>query len=281
MLRALCLCVLIAAQTMLSAVKIYDCFPFLNELELLEVRLEELSPYVDKFVIIESAEGFTGRPKPFYFEENKEHFAKYLDKIIYVKVDGHYDTESPWVRAAYQRNQLMPAIKGLAPDDIVIFSDLDEIPPRGHMPLLDHTFKETHAKVIRWKHQFYRWYLNRQVPTNGGIWYGAIAIRYKDLLQTTPDRLRSLEANPTSPSAKFGAVMVWGGGWHFTSCGSYFQYREKIFNFCGYSGVDPHADFTCREQADKHILRAVDGSFPEFVKRNLDYCIKIGLVDPY
>ena len=54
--------------------KIYDVFTFFNEIDLLKLRLEMLSPYVDKFVIVECVETFSGKPKPLYFEESKHLF---------------------------------------------------------------------------------------------------------------------------------------------------------------------------------------------------------------
>ena len=66
--------------------KIFDCFCFLNELELLELRLMELYDTVDYFVISEANKTHAGNPKEFIFEKNKKRYKKYLDKIIYVKV---------------------------------------------------------------------------------------------------------------------------------------------------------------------------------------------------
>ncbi len=66
--------------------KIYDCFTFFNELDLLEIRLEELYPYVDYFVLVEANKTFSGKEKRFYFEKNKEKFEKWLNKIIYIKI---------------------------------------------------------------------------------------------------------------------------------------------------------------------------------------------------
>ncbi|NJM15850.1 MAG: hypothetical protein HC896_11225 [Bacteroidales bacterium] len=51
---------------------VYDCFPFFNELDILEIRLNELNEAVDKFVLVEASRTFQGDPKPLYFEENKE-----------------------------------------------------------------------------------------------------------------------------------------------------------------------------------------------------------------
>ena len=65
--------------------KVYDCFMFFNELDLLEIRLETLDPYVDYFVISECDSTFSGIDKPYVFEKNKDKFAKFADKIIHVK----------------------------------------------------------------------------------------------------------------------------------------------------------------------------------------------------
>jgi len=62
--------------------KIYDTFLFFNELDLLEIRLTMLYPHVDYFVISECDYTFSGKQKPFYFDENKEKFSKFMDKII-------------------------------------------------------------------------------------------------------------------------------------------------------------------------------------------------------
>jgi hypothetical protein len=56
---------------------IYDCFPFFNELELLEVRLNELDGLVDKFVLVEATRTFAGQPKSLYFAENRDRFAAF------------------------------------------------------------------------------------------------------------------------------------------------------------------------------------------------------------
>jgi len=66
--------------------KIYDCFCFFNELDLLELRFNILDPYVDYFVLSEASVTHTGQPKPYYYEENKKRFAKWEHKIIHLKI---------------------------------------------------------------------------------------------------------------------------------------------------------------------------------------------------
>ena len=63
--------------------KIFDVFLFLNELDLLELRLETLYEFVDYFVITELSQTFSGKIKPSLFEKEKKRYKKYSDKIIY------------------------------------------------------------------------------------------------------------------------------------------------------------------------------------------------------
>ena len=60
---------------------VYDCFQFFNELDILKIRLNVLAPVVDRFVISEATETFSGIKKPLYYEENKELFAAFQDRI--------------------------------------------------------------------------------------------------------------------------------------------------------------------------------------------------------
>jgi beta-1,4-mannosyl-glycoprotein beta-1,4-N-acetylglucosaminyltransferase len=68
--------------------KIYDGFLFFNELDLLEIRLNVLNDVVDYFILVEASVTHQGTPKSFIFEENKNRFSKFLDKIIHIKIDN-------------------------------------------------------------------------------------------------------------------------------------------------------------------------------------------------
>ena len=74
--------------------KIYDSFLFFNELDLLDIRLTILDPYVDYFVISECDYTFSGNKKPFYFDDNKNLFSKFLHKIIHIKNHNSNETEN-------------------------------------------------------------------------------------------------------------------------------------------------------------------------------------------
>lgn len=114
---------------------IYDCFTFFNELDSLEVRLNILYDYVDKFVITEGNKTHTGKDKEFILEKNFERYKKFSDKIIYIKVDDFPPLKSEendeygnnWLYENFQRDAIMRGLKDCKPDDIVIISDCDEI----------------------------------------------------------------------------------------------------------------------------------------------------------
>ncbi|MGN0846574.1 MAG: hypothetical protein ACI4RA_04225 [Kiritimatiellia bacterium] len=107
---------------------IVDSFTLFQELDLLELRLAILDPVVDRFVIAEGTRTFSGKPKELFFEANRARFAKWLPKIRYIVVDDWPDTDDAWVMENFQRNALARGWGDLADDDVVIFSDLDEIP---------------------------------------------------------------------------------------------------------------------------------------------------------
>ena len=109
--------------------KVFDCFLFYRELDLLEIRLGALSPRVDRFVLAEATRDFAGQPKPLYFQDNRDRFKPWLDRIEHVVIDTDPpDPDVRWARQRYQRDQFLHGLAAAAPDDIVFVSDLDEIP---------------------------------------------------------------------------------------------------------------------------------------------------------
>jgi len=122
--------------------KIVDCFIFYNELDMLEFRLDYLKETVDFFVITEATKTFVGKEKPLFLKENLSRFEKYMDKIILIECDDlsdfipeSPDVESlPWENEVRHRDSINKGIDilnrlhGLNDSDIILISDLDEIP---------------------------------------------------------------------------------------------------------------------------------------------------------
>lgn len=115
---------------------IYDCFTFFNELDLLEIRLNVLSNVVDRFVLVEAARTHSGKPKKLFYAENKDRFAAYQNKIIHIVVDDLLDEKEirkdaynlTWVNENRQRNAIARGLVRASLDDVILVSDLDEIP---------------------------------------------------------------------------------------------------------------------------------------------------------
>lgn len=119
--------------------KIIDSFIFYNELDLLYYRLSILNDYVDYFILVESKHTFSGIPKKLYYYENKDNFEKFNHKIIHIVVDLpfkipniNYNLNEQWSNEYYQRNSIKNGIdtiiNTLNDDDILLTSDVDEIP---------------------------------------------------------------------------------------------------------------------------------------------------------
>lgn len=200
---------------------IYDCIPFFNELDILKLRMQILSPYVDKFVLEESTVTFSGEPKEMIFAQNREMFAEFEDKIIYVAVDNSpMSGVTTHERDKFQKNQLIRGMKECKPDDIVIFSDVDEIPaPETLKKVLDHFDP---AKIYHLAQRMFYCFLNMEEISGNllsitgefpGVeqkqWLGTKICSFGNLPEEGIVFLR--EVSPGDPRS----VRVADGGWHF------------------------------------------------------------------
>ncbi|PAN38702.1 hypothetical protein PAHAL_7G190600 [Panicum hallii] len=114
--------------------RVFDAVLFSNELDILEIRWNELSPYVSEFVLLESNSTFTGMKKPLHFKENRHRFGFAESRLTYGMIGGRFVRgENPFVEESYQRVALDQLIKiaKIEDDDLLIMSDVDEI-PSGH-----------------------------------------------------------------------------------------------------------------------------------------------------
>jgi hypothetical protein len=117
--------------------EIWDCFLFNDELDLLEARLAELEDAVDHFVIVEGDRTHRGDPKPLHFASNRARFERWSGKISHVVAELDPALPSAWDRESQHRRWLGDAIEGSARgDDLVMVSDVDEIPDRDAFPYL-------------------------------------------------------------------------------------------------------------------------------------------------
>ncbi len=133
-----------------------DSFSFFNELDLLELRLNELYDHVDFFVLVEATKTQSGLDKPLYFEINKARYQKFLKKIIHVKV-SEFPQGDAWSKDIYQRRCIAYGLGHLrvGADDIIMISDLDEIPKmQSVIPMLPFV-KQAEYLVCRMDYHVY------------------------------------------------------------------------------------------------------------------------------
>ena len=200
---------------------IFDCIPFFNELDILKLRMEIMNPYVDYFVLEESTVTFSGESKRMIFAENRHLFDKFKDKIRYVAVaDSPMSGVTTHERDKYQKNQLIRALTDCRPDDIIIFSDVDEIP--NPVTLLQVTEHFDPDKIYHLAQRMFYCFLNMEEISGNllsitgefpGVekkqWLGTKICSFGNLPKEGIVYLR--EVSPANPQS----VRVSDGGWHF------------------------------------------------------------------
>lgn len=250
--------------------KIYDCFTFFNELDLLEIRLEEEFEYVDQFVICESRQTFQGEPKMLYFEQNKDRYQKYLSKINHIIIDELPKSGNPWDREHFQRNCLRSAVIDANPQDIIIISDADEIISPKTLQILRFV-----DGFIQLDMPMFQYYINLVAQTDG--WSKPFAFT-RNLLDEIPD-FNFPRTNQDEVFKKFGdkATKIVQAGWHFTYLGGADQIRTKLNSFSHTDGwhefmrnpgaVERHVQIGYVVGNFWHLARYVplDTSFPQTI----------------
>ena len=238
---------------------IYDCFMYFDEDLLLDLRLNVLNSYVSKFVITEATYTHNGASKKLKFDINN--FRKFKDKIKYIVVDnqppnilqinnndnskkkGQKKIFNGYARDNYQRNKLWDGIKEAADNDIVIVSDLDEIPNLKNI-----NFNKINNKIIQFKQKMFYYKFNLYYPKFD--WFGSKACKKKKLI--SPQWLRNVKSKKYSKfrldlifnKKKYSDIFyVLDGGWHFTCIRTPEELEYKLSNFAHHyefeqSGID-------------------------------------------
>ena len=226
---------------------IYDCFMYYDEDLLLEIRLNELNKYVKKFVIAEATYTHNGSKKKLNFDIQK--FKEFKDKIEYIVVDDQppnirelnkNDTDkikeeklilNGMARDYYQRESLQRGLKNLNDEDIIIISDLDEIPNLENLKIDD---IKNHIIIFQQKMFYYK--LN--LLYDEFIWAGSKAVKYKNFV--SPQWLRNVKSKKYpfwrldvffSKKKYSNLLHVNDGGWHFTCIRTPKDLEKKLLNF--------------------------------------------------
>jgi len=203
---------------------IYDTFLFNGELDILEIRLHVLDKVVDKFVICEARQYFSGVPHDSYYLANKDRFKQWEDKIIHFQFNLLEDQEiveqaknSPntshgnpyWMKVYYAMEMMRKPLEAVCKDeDIVFISDCDEIWNRRISKIIHDD------RVWGLKQLVYYYQLNNRCSEE---WVGSVCTTYK--------RLKSEKINDIKQK---GEVSLPNGGWHFTYQGGEEGIKHKV-----------------------------------------------------
>ena len=211
--------------------KIYDCFIFFDEEVLLDLRLNILDRHVDKFVIVESKFSHSGEKRDPIFDINK--YKKFKEKIIYIlledqpknllEIHGDIDPkkkskiiDNANLREFYQRNAITKGLVDASNEDLIIISDVDEIPN-----LQNSNFKDFKNKMVFFNQIFCCYKFN--LYARSMQWYGSRMIKKKNLLN--PQWLRDIKDRNYpfwrldtffSKKKYRNIVLIQDGGWHFS-----------------------------------------------------------------
>lgn len=211
--------------------KVWDAFMLHDELDLLECRLTELDTAVDRFVIVEADVTHQDNPKPSYYLDNSERFAPWADRIVHVwatDLPTSQQDRDPWAREHAQREWIWRGLADAEPDDVILQSDVDEIPTavcaRNVRPSGFVAFDQSlYCFAVDWLH-----------PER---WRGTVAARVGQVTSFGAMRDARNIAKPL-PNA----------GWHLSWLGGKDAQLHKLDAFC-----HPEISGRCREGIEVDI----------------------------
>ena len=234
--------------------KIYDCFMYFDEELILDLRLNILDKYVDYFVIVESVFTHKGDKRNLNFNINK--FKKFKKKIIYLVYDQSLlkikkinpnDTEyikscriieNANLRENGQRNFIKEALNDANNEDIILVSDVDEIPNLESV-----NFNKKNSKIILFNQDMFYYKFNLKLPNL--VWTGTKACKKKNFesaqwLRNVKDRKYPFYRIDTyfSKTKYINCEFINNGGWHFTNIKTAEQIKFKLESYLHHIDFD-------------------------------------------
>ena len=287
---------------------IYDCFMYFDEDLLLDLRLNSLNKYIKKFVITEATYTHNGNKKKLNFDLNN--FKKFKDKIEYIVVDTHPQNIHKLVegesrdkrgeklilngmaRDYFQRENLAKGLREATKEDLILISDLDEIPNLDSL-----NFSDIKNNIVIFEQKMFYYKLN--LFYSDFIWQGTKATKSKNFL--SPQWLRNIKGKKYpkwridtffSKKRYSNLLYVKNGGWHFTCLRTAEELEKKLLNFAHHyeyeeSGLkisdlkkmitekrsiyDHNVDQKGFKWSGKSILKKIENDeLPDYINNNLE-----------
>ena len=286
--------------------KIYDCFMFYDEDLVIDLRLNILNEHVHEFVIVESKFTHSGKKRELLFDINK--YSKFKKKINYIVLENEpvdleivhdNDTDdkknSKYImnalkRENFQRNGIKKGLTNAEPGDLILVSDVDEIPNLSNLDL-----NEINDNIILFKQNFYYYKFNLKLEDMP--WLGTKGCKYKNL--KSPQWLRNIKdkkypfwrLDVLFSDKKYSNIkFIDNGGWHFSNMKTpeeiekkmrtYLHHREYDIKPLGTKKIEEmikskksiynlRADMKNEKIDGTQNLKATDGrELPEYLKKN-------------
>jgi len=290
--------------------KIFDCFMFYDEERLLDIRLNILDKFVDFFIIVESEYFHNGKKRSLKFDINK--FKKFENKIIYLihknepsgifKINDNDDESTQsyklitnaHLRENDQRNYISEGLTKADNDDLILISDVDEIPNFNSIDL-----SKINNQIIMFEQEIFYYKFNRYLPNFK--WYGTKACKKKNFIN--PQWLRNIKNKKFSlwrfdtlfsKNKYINKIFIQDGGWHFSNIKnasdielklkSYLHHRDYETEELGYNKIneliknsetiyDMFGDKKSKKYSDdkrKKLEKYDLKKLPQYIQNNLD-----------
>ena len=214
--------------------KVFDCVPFFNEFEVLRLRMACLENVVDRFVVVEAHQTHAGDPKPLHLAGGGAPDLLAHPKLALHAVDLPVGG-SDWARDQYQRDSLGAALAGLgaAPGDMVLISDVDEIPDLAALAHARQALAAGGARtILAFEQRLFYFRLNYELVWSRKLpWIGTAAARYEDVasvngVRTTARNIRGRHSQDFDTRAR--VLRLPEGGWHFSYVGDDAALEQKL-----------------------------------------------------
>lgn len=242
--------------------KIYDCFTYCGEDLLLDIRLKTLNEAVDKFVIIEGNRYFNGDKKPKLF--NIEKFKSFKSKIDYYFIQDYpVHSGNNWDYEYFQRNKIELGLNDLEDNDIILISDVDEIPN-----LKNKNFLKFDSTVFLQNMYYYKFNIHYSEGLKwSNKWPGTKSCKFKFFNSAQKVRQFRVKKIPRWRfDQKIKRYIEKDGGWHFAYLMNTDEISKKISRF---------------SHEIEHLLKNTDYNEVSLQNKNLINKKILNLEDPY
>lgn len=238
---------------------IIDSFLFGWELDLLEMRLTEMDSFVDKFVLLESEQTFQGGSKILSYQENKERFSAWSDKIIPLIIPN-IKVDSPWQREYAAREFLKTTLSKFNKNDIILHGDVDELMSAKLGSKLNYFNIDSNIYVL--EQNLYSMAVDWLYPMT---WQGTTMARVSSLQNMTILDFRN--ARLSGKKIRDGWHFTWLGGPEFIErkASSFSHTEDEIQNYIKSMGDRLYIE-GYHVRGEKLIPVDIDDSFPEYIR---------------